>query len=126
MIDWEREEPAPFYPVEAHDEIDALMVERNSALAEARLWFRRLQRVQSENERFRKELFECAKSLDSWEAAYYELLREFRRLEVKYSDAQWSLEMLRDFEDAHLWPLALARLQDLSDDSGVVAKVTAK
>ena len=71
---------------------DDLLTERNAALAEAAMWQRRLLRMQQERDQALADLRAADKSHEAWEAAYADLLRDFRRLEVKLRHAQWSLD----------------------------------
>ena len=88
-IDWTQ--PQPSYE-DLHAKIDALATERNAAVAEARLWQRRLLTAQTARDQAIADLRAADKSHEAWEAAYADLLRDFRRLEVKLRHAQWSLD----------------------------------
>ncbi len=86
-------EPAPvalrdMAELDAHDEIDALKTERNAAVAEAKMWLRRVLCLQQERDQARKELYESDKCLGEWQQSYDDLLRDFRRLELKTSHLQ--------------------------------------
>jgi hypothetical protein len=97
-------------------ELDALRTERNSAVAEAKLWLRRMLTMQRERDQAKLNLYECDKCLGEWQAAYDDLLRAFRRLEVAYGHEKWAAET-GDFLIAHLQPLAMAQLQRLIDEA---------
>lgn len=90
--------------LDSHDEIDALLTERNAAQAEAKLWLRRLQDAQRERDQARADLRQAEENIDSWEKAYADLLRDFRRLEVRFDhlcaddeNRRWLLEHLDPF-----------------------------
>lgn len=88
---------------------DALLTERNSAVAEAKLWLRRLQAAQAEREQALKELREADKFLTSWQEAYYALLKELHRLEVERTHEVWRAESAESLIE-HLEPLAMQQL----------------
>ncbi len=94
-------------------ELDALRTERNTAVAEAKLWLRKMLAMQKERDQAKRNYYECNKCLEEWMAAYYELRREHWRLEIKFSDALSDIDRNADFTDTHLWPLAMAHLQHL-------------
>ena len=81
-IDWSVKQPS--YE-DLHAQLDALTTERNAAAAESKLWLRRLLTMQAERDA-------CAKSLSEWEAAYNELLRQFRRLEREANALRFDYE----------------------------------
>ena len=94
-------------------ELDALRTERNAAVAEAKLWLRRLGAIQRERDEARANLHACNKCLGEWQEAYDDLLRDLRRTQMRLADALGDIDRNADFVDTHLWPLALARLQQL-------------
>ena len=94
-------------------ELDALRTERNAAVAEAKLWLRRLGEMQRERDQTRAHLHAADKCLGEWQQAYDDLLRDLRRTQMRLADALGDIERNADFTDTHLWPLALARLQQL-------------
>ena len=98
-------------------ELDALRTERNAAVAEAKLWLRRLGAMQRERDQARTHLHAADKCLGEWQEAHDELLRELRRTQMRLADALGDIERNADFVDTHLWPLALARLQQLADEA---------
>lgn len=51
-------------------ELDALRTERNSAVAEAKLWLRRLGAMQLERDQARSNLHAADKCLGEWQAAH--------------------------------------------------------
>lgn len=71
---------------------DVLLTERNAALAEAKLWLRRMLAMQKERDGAQTELRACDKCLGEWQAAYDDLLRQFRRLQIKLDNAQADLD----------------------------------
>lgn len=73
----------------AYDEIDALLVERNAARAEASLWRQRFFEQQQELRQAKANFVACDKSHVEWEAAHAEVLQMLRRTEVKLADALW-------------------------------------
>jgi hypothetical protein len=110
----EEEGPALPGPLEQYDEIDALLVERNAAVAEAKLWLRRALATQKERDQARADLRAVDKCLGEWQAAYDALLRDFRRLEVAYGNAIFASEAANFLID-HLQPLAMAQLALLTE-----------
>lgn len=107
MVDWTV--PQPSYE-ELHAKLDALTTERNAAVAEAKLWLRRLQTAQQERDQARSSLQAAEKDIDSWEAANAELLRELRRLEVRYNHLLWDADT-REAMIKFLDPLLPVELQ---------------
>ena len=77
---------------------DAIVTERNSAVAEAKLWLHRYTREANRVSALRREVAEYAKALKECQDAYDALLFEFRRLEWKYGGAVLDLEQARDSE----------------------------
>jgi len=69
-------------------ELDALRVERNSAVREAKMWLRRMLTMQRERDQAKADFYATDKCLGEWQAAYDDLLRAFRRLEVAYGHAK--------------------------------------
>lgn len=98
------------------DQEDALRTERNSAVAEAKLWLRRILQMQKERDQAKADLYATDKCLGEWQAAYDDLLRAFRRLEVAYGHAMTASENANFLID-HLQPLAMAQLQRLIDEA---------
>lgn len=104
-------------PFAARDaELDALRTERNIAVAESKTWLRRALAMQRERDQARTEWHAADKCLDEWQAAYDDLLRAFRRLEVAYEREKWAAET-GDFLIEHLRPLAMEQLQRLIDEA---------
>lgn len=97
-------------------ERDALRTERNSAVAEAKLWLRRMLSMQRERDQARADLYASDKCLGEWQDAYDDLLRAFRRLEVAYGHEKFAADSA-DFLIEHLQPLAMAQLQRLIDEA---------
>ncbi len=97
-------------------EADALRTERNIAAAEAKMWLRRLLQMQNKYEQAIRNLYEAEKCLGEWQAAYDDLLRAFRRLEVYYQHEQCVSDTANFLID-HLQPLAFAQLQRLADEA---------
>lgn len=95
-------------------ELDALRAERNSAVAEAKLWLRRMLLMQKERDKAKAELNAVIACLQEWQTAYDDLLKQFRRLEVSLEHEKWSVETA-DFLHGHLYPLAMAQLQHLTE-----------
>ena len=89
MIDWTT--PQPSYE-ELHAKLDALQTERNAAVAEAELWQRRALNMQRQLDQVRARLREANESHDQWEQAYDQLLRDFRRLEVRANFIRFDYE----------------------------------
>lgn len=86
MIDWSA--PQPSYE-ELHAKLDTIATERNAAIAEAKLWLRRLQDAQRERDEARADLAEAAKTIEQWETAYQNLRRDYWTLCAEHSDAKW-------------------------------------
>lgn len=86
-----------------HAAADVLRTERNAAVAEAKLWLRRLLEMQRERDEARAEWYDADKCLAAWQASHAELLRDFRRLEVKLGNVLGDLESA-DFLLEHLDP----------------------
>lgn len=63
-------------------DIDALLTERNSALAEAKLWQRRLMQMQTERDQWKADAIACHKSHKEWEASYDDLRDDYCKLEA--------------------------------------------
>ena len=99
------------FPADQHDEIDALMVERNGAQAEAQLWLRRCLTMQQERDAALAESRAADKCLEEWQAAYATLLQDFRRLEVRF-DYLCSDDENREWLLVHLDPFLPASMQD--------------
>lgn len=78
---------------------DELLTERNSLRAEAALWQRRLMVMQQERDQARVDLRACDKSHAEWEKAYDDLLREFRRLEVRMQKIGFDYEAANSVVD---------------------------
>lgn len=97
-------------------ELDALRTERNSAVAEAKLWLRRMLRMQRERDQAALNFYECNKCLEEWQAAYDDLLCAFHRLEVAYGHEKDCADT-SNFLIEHLQPLAMAQLQRLIDEA---------
>ena len=89
MIDWTT--PQPSYE-ELHAKLDALQTERNAAVAEAELWQRRALNMQRQLDQVRARLRDANESHDQWEQAYDQLLRDFRRLEVRANSIRFDYE----------------------------------
>ena len=68
---------------------DDLLTERNAAVAEAKLWLRRLQRVQGENDKLKANLAEADKCIEAWVSAYQELRLEYWRVCGEAGDHKW-------------------------------------
>lgn len=79
MVDWTV--PQPTYE-ELHAKLDALTTERNAAVAEAKLWLRRMLTMQKERDQARRELEAAADCIVEWQASHSKLLQDFRRLEI--------------------------------------------
>ena len=71
---------------------DQLIAERNAAKAEAELWQRRALNMQRQLDQVRAELRAANESHEAWEQAYDQLLRDFRRLEVKAASTRFDYE----------------------------------
>ncbi len=89
MVDWTV--PQPSYE-ELHAKLDAIATERNAAVAESKLWLRRLQEALRERDQARANYAACDQSHEAWEKAYDDLLRDFRRLELKLTHTEWDLD----------------------------------
>ena len=105
-IAWD-DEPPPLAQLHA----DVLRTERNAAVAEAKLWLRRVGEMQRERDQARAHLHAADKCLGEWQQAYDDLLREFRRLEVKRDAIEWELDSA-NFLLRHLDPFLPLFLQD--------------
>jgi hypothetical protein len=98
------------------DQEDALRTERNSAVAEAKMWLRRALAMQNERDQAKSNLHEAEKCLGEWQAAYDELLRAFRRLEVAYEHERVVSDTANFLIDC-LQPLAMDQLARLIDEA---------
>lgn len=93
-VDWSVPQPSYEELYAKHEAaLDALAVERNAAVAEAKLWLRRLQEAQAERDQAKAELRETDALLDSWQAAHAELLQSLRRLEVEASHLRFDRDI---------------------------------
>lgn len=101
-IDWSV--PQPSYE-DLHAQIDALATERNAAVAEARLWLRRLQAMQAERDQWQADAIAADKSHKEWESAYADLLQQLRKCEVHCQHLAFDVEQanaaVRLTEGAH-------------------------
>lgn len=91
-------------------EMDALRTERNAALDEAKMWLRRMLTMQRERDQARADLYATDKCLGEWQAAYDDLLRAFRRLEVAYGHEKDIVDYYESLTK-HLDPFLPAWLQ---------------
>ncbi len=73
-------------------ELDALRTERNSSVAESKLWLRRLGSMQRERDQARQDLHAADKCLGEWIEAYETLHHDYLRLQIRRDHELWLRE----------------------------------